>query len=822
MIRVLDQNTINKIAAGEVIEKPSSVIKELVENSIDSKATAITVEVKGKGLSFLRVTDNGQGIEKKEVPTAFLRHATSKLSRVEDLLSISSLGFRGEALASIAAVSQVELISKTEEELTGIRYQIRGGKEVSSEEIGCPTGTTIIVRNLFYNTPARKKFMKTDATEISYIYDLMCRISMSHPEISFKFTCGGVDKLFTSGNGKLKDIIYHIYGRDITSNLLEMNGKNDFMKITGYIARPCVSRGNRAFEGYYVNRRYIKSNVITKAIEDAFRTFVMVHKFPFTEIYFEINPELIDVNVHPTKMELKFVNSDEVYRFVYHTVRETLLCKELIPEVSVDKEKPAETFSRRNIGNKPEPFESNRRRLDAESSEGSNPGGVSTDQREQAITRSDNAVVSDTARIRDGINLSDNREASVKPDSAIQEKIDPETGEILGEIQRNTDKGNWQEPEKTLGFDVQNTAVTFGKSPGVANISSENTSAENTNKGNENNENIEIDNINAEKAGTGVENVSAVNTNTGSTSAENVGAVSTSAGNMSIASTVNTSTADISAASTSTADVSISGASPDNIIKNHSSADRVQESAGSFEKSPGVANISSENTIAENTGSADRVQESGEYKYVQQDLFSKSFLSEEARSKHRLIGQLFKTYWLIEYEGKLFIMDQHAAHEKVKFEELMKCYKEKKIYSQYLMPPAVVTLSASESQFLIENMEMFEALGYQVENFGGREYKLNAVPDNLFGLDGRELFLDFIAEASESMKNITIDTFIHKLSTMACKAAIKGNTEISYQEADALVDQLLKLENPYTCPHGRPTVISMTEAEIEKKFKRIV
>jgi DNA mismatch repair protein MutL len=687
MIRVLDQNTINKIAAGEVIEKPSSVIKELVENSIDSKATAITVEVKGKGLSFLRVTDNGQGIEKKEVPTAFLRHATSKLSRVEDLLSISSLGFRGEALASIAAVSQVELISKTEEELTGIRYQIRGGKEVSSEEIGCPTGTTIIVRNLFYNTPARKKFMKTDATEISYIYDLMCRISMSHPEISFKFTCGGVDKLFTSGNGKLKDIIYHIYGRDITSNLLEMNGKNDFMKITGYIARPCVSRGNRAFEGYYVNRRYIKSNVITKAIEDAFRTFVMVHKFPFTEIYFEINPELIDVNVHPTKMELKFVNSDEVYRFVYHTVRETLLCKELIPEVSVDKEKPAETFSRRNIGNKPEPFESNRRRLDAESSEGSNPGGVSTDQREQAITRSDNAVVSDTARIGDGINLSDNREASVKPDSAIQEKIDPETGEILGEVQRSTDKGNWKEPEKTLGFDVQKS----------------------------------------------VENVSAVN-----------------------------------------------------------------------------------------TGSADRVQESGEYKYVQQDLFSKSFLSEEARSKHRLIGQLFKTYWLIEYEGKLFIMDQHAAHEKVKFEELMKCYKEKKIYSQYLMPPAVVTLSASESQFLIENMEMFEALGYQVENFGGREYKLNAVPDNLFGLDGRELFLDFIAEASESMKNITIDTFIHKLSTMACKAAIKGNTEISYQEADALVDQLLKLENPYTCPHGRPTVISMTEAEIEKKFKRIV
>ena len=302
MIKVLDQNTINKIAAGEVIEKPSSVIKELVENSIDSGATAITVEVKGGGLSFMRVTDNGAGINKDEVKLAFKRHATSKLVKVEDLLSISSLGFRGEALASIAAVSQVELISKTADDVTGIRYQIHGGAEISSEEIGCPNGTTIVVRNLFYNTPARKKFMKTDATETSYIYDLMCRICMSHPEVSFKFIANGTDKIFTSGNGKLKDIIYHIYGRDITSNLLEINAENDYLKISGYIARPCISRGNRSFEGYYVNHRYIKSAVLTKAIEDAFRTFVMIHKFPFTEINFDVKPDLIDVNVHTTKM----------------------------------------------------------------------------------------------------------------------------------------------------------------------------------------------------------------------------------------------------------------------------------------------------------------------------------------------------------------------------------------------------------------------------------------------------------------------------------------------------------------------------------------
>ncbi|HCW24762.1 MAG TPA: DNA mismatch repair endonuclease MutL, partial [Coprococcus sp.] len=361
MIKVLDQNTINKIAAGEVIEKPSSVIKELVENSIDSGATAVTVEVKGGGLSFLRVTDNGAGIKKDEVKLAFLRHATSKLVTVEDLLSISSLGFRGEALASIAAVAQVEMITKTADDVTGLRYQIHGGKEISSEEIGAPGGTTIIVRNLFYNTPARKKFMKTDATETSYIYDLMCRICMSHPEISFKFITNGTDKLFTSGNGKLRDIIYHIYGRDITSNLLEINAENDYMKISGYIARPCISRGNRSFEGYYVNHRYIKSAVLTKAIEDAFRTFVMIHKFPFTEINFQVRPDLLDVNVHPTKMELKFANSQDIYSFTYNAIRETLLFKELIPDVAPGKDPKPETFKQRDVGKAPEAFENKRR-----------------------------------------------------------------------------------------------------------------------------------------------------------------------------------------------------------------------------------------------------------------------------------------------------------------------------------------------------------------------------------------------------------------------------------------------------------------------------
>lgn len=703
MIKVLDQNTINKIAAGEVIEKPSSVIKELVENSIDSGATAVTVEVKGGGLSFLRVTDNGAGIKKDEVKLAFLRHATSKLVTVEDLLSISSLGFRGEALASIAAVAQVEMITKTADDVTGLRYQIHGGKEISSEEIGAPGGTTIIVRNLFYNTPARKKFMKTDATETSYIYDLMCRICMSHPEISFKFIANGTDKLFTSGNGKLRDIIYHIYGRDITSNLLEINAENDYMKISGYIARPCISRGNRSFEGYYVNHRYIKSAVLTKAIEDAFRTFVMIHKFPFTEINFQVRPDLLDVNVHPTKMELKFANSQDIYSFTYNAIRETLLFKELIPDVAPGKDPKPETFKQRDVGKAPEAFENKRR---------------------EAIVRAEERTV---------------------PQSQPVNPVAPQT-----------------QPEQLCPAEPQTLPQPVRP---VIEIIDETSSS--NNKGSD-----VIDNNKTEKP----------------------------AGNYIYADRNN--------------DLERSIVQNRNVV-NESPAYTVPAPAR-----PSVTAATPDSTVSAASDAA-YIEEAGK-KYVQQDMFQEKFLTKEARAKHRLIGQLFKTYWLIEYDGKFFIMDQHAAHEKVKYEELMENYKNKKIYSQYLMPPAVVTLSAAEIEFLHENMEMFEALGYQIENFGGREFKLNAVPDNLFGLDGRELFIDFIADASSSAKKVTIDTFIHKLSTMACKAAIKGNTEISFKEADALIDQLLKLENPYTCPHGRPTVISMTEAEIEKKFKRIV
>ena len=705
MINVLDQITIDKIAAGEVIERPSSVVKELVENSIDSGATAITIEIKDGGMSFIRITDNGSGINRDEVRTAFLRHATSKLIKVEDLLELSSLGFRGEALSSIASVGQVELITKEKDSVCGIRYQIHGGKEVSYEEIGCPDGTTIIVRNLFYNTPARKKFMKSPTTEMSYIYDLICRISMSHPEISFKFTANNTNKLFTSGNGKLKDIIYHIYGRDITSNLIDVNRKFNTLEISGYIAKPAVSRGNRSFEDYYVNNRYVKNPVITKAIEDAFRTFVMIHKFPFTVLNFKIDPAQIDVNIHPAKREMKFMNEPDIYNYTYDTIREALLHRELIPEVTPGKQKPAETLNHRNTGAAPEPFEKQRREQI-----GIKPAAVKEPERPYNIKPIIKPENNPYARILNRV-----------PDQPQNIPNNPVSQQA--QIQQATQQSQSQPVNES-------TLATSALSADQENITDKDNS-------------VNVSRITSE-----------------------ITVTNTQAGEGTATQTKTTAPADVAAP---------------------------QPQVPEKEK-----------------------------KYSQLDMFGTKMLSEDARPKHRLIGQVFKTFWLIEYDKKLFIMDQHAAHEKVKFEELMNNYRNKKAIPQYLMPPAIVTLTADEITFLNDNMEFFENLGYTIESFGGREYKLSSVPANLFGIDGRELFLEFIGELSENNKNSTITAFIAKLSTMACKAAIKGNTEISFKEADVLIDQLLKLENPYTCPHGRPTLISMTEAELEKKFKRIV
>lgn len=672
MIQVLDQKTIDKIAAGEVVERPASVVKELVENSIDSGATAITVEIKEGGISLIRVTDNGCGIPAEQVPTAFLRHATSKITSIEDLLTVRSLGFRGEALSSIAAVGQVELITKTGDAMTGLRYEIHGGIEQNVEEIGCPEGTTFIVRNLFYNTPARRKFLKTAMTEGNYVSELVEQIAMSHPDISFKFVNNGQNKLSTSGNGSLKDILYHIYGRDIAANLLPIEAERNSMKISGYVAKPYISRGNRSFEHYFVNGRYIKSPIITKAIEEAYKTFVMIHKFPFVAIYLTVDSKLLDVNVHPRKMEMRYSRGDELYKFIFEEIRYVLLQKELIPEVSqtaarkkADSEPPA-------APSVPEPFETNRRKQES--------------------------------------------------------------------VYSSEKKDNFQS-----FYGLQNeTPPTVHEKEAIyqATVTLEHASAPV----------VTAEHITSEHITSGIE-----------------------------ASSKNPSEKNISV------------------------------------EQPSIESL--EQTSAE-TGTPEPEVQSNIRK-DQISLFESGFMTEEARPKHRLIGQLFKTYWLIEYENNLFIMDQHAAHEKVMYEKLMKQYEKREILSQQIHPPLVISVNPVEQEALRKNMDFFEQMGFQIESFGGNEYMLRAVPLETYGLAAQDIFIDFVDSLTEEGNHLNMDLFIYKIATMACKAAVKGNMKLSFAEADALIDQLLQLDNPYNCPHGRPTIIAMTETELEKKFRRI-
>lgn len=698
MIKLLDKATIDKIAAGEVIERPFSVVKELLENSIDAGSTSITVEIKEGGLSFIRVTDNGCGIPKDQVKTAYLRHATSKIDQAEDLANIVSLGFRGEALSTIAAVSQTEMITKTPEDLTGVKYTIHGGMEIEFVEVGVPDGTTIIVRNLFYNTPARKKFLKTPMTEGSCIHDLVLKLSLSHPDISFRLISNGQTKIDTSGNGKAKDAIYQLFGRDITSNLIEVNYTGDNIKISGYIGKPFISRGNRGLENYFINKRYIKSNVINRAIEEGYKTFVMQHKFPFTVLYIELPPESCDVNVHPTKMEFKYDNERELFEVITKTIRDALTHKEIIPKAEYEsKEKSVEKPSI-PVPKPAEPFEKKRVLTETVKETNEKPKSVSSQSNYS------------NTQMKPQIN---NKTDKYSPTYKILESLKQAESE-------DKDSGT-------------NVALNILKDDGVAYTPSAQ--------------------INNQK--------------------------STSLSEKSEASPIKPET------------------------HNHD-------------------NKTDSKPVIENQAMAKAISAYKQEVPKQSTMFDDDFLTEKARVKHRLIGQLFDTYWLIQYENNLYIMDQHAAHEKIKYEELLANFNNKEVLSQQLMPPMVITVSYAERQAILDNFDLFMKIGYDIEEFGGNEFKINAVPSNLFGLHGRTMFMEFVSSLINNSGYMSNDVFIKKLSTMACKAAIKGNMHISFAEADALVDQLLKLDNPYTCPHGRPTIISISENELEKKFKRVL
>ena len=691
-IEVLDEQTIDKIAAGEVVERPSSVVKELVENAIDAKATAITVEIKEGGTSLIRITDNGCGIEAAQIPIAFYRHSTSKIRKVEDLVRISSLGFRGEALSSIAAVAQVELITKTPEQFTGSRYLIEGGKEVSLAEIGAPNGTTFLVKNLFYNTPVRRKFLKSAQTEAGYVNDLMERIALSHPEISFKFINNGQIRLHTSGNGKLKDIIYHIYGRDIAANLQEIHAEYEGFSVDGFIGKPIIARGNRNFESYFINGRYIKSTLIAKALEDGYRGFMMQHKYPFTVLTISLDGTLVDVNVHPNKMELRFSNGEILYQQLAALLSTRLRESELIPKVTVHEEKKQERRPQIQPQEAPEPFE--QKRLE---------------------------------RLR----------AAVAKDSPYERKYPernrPETG--------------------TSGQDTAGQAfvlreqITYGTEyPGSFPVEQkllceEKTDSSETQKQEKNGEVFFPERVNTDSQ---------------------------------------------------------------EVLAEHALQQTLFDTAEQ---------------------KAEEQADTGGSDFSDADLKSKQewkLLSKQARPHHRIIGQLFETYWLVEYQEQFYMIDQHAAHEKVLFERTMKAYREKEFTSQMISPPIILSLTMQEEVLLKKFLPEFEKLGYEIEHFGGKEYAVNAVPGNLYGLNGQSLLLELMDGLGNMSEKDTPDLVVEKIASMSCKAAVKGNQKLSRPEIEHLIDELLTLENPYFCPHGRPVIVSMTKYEIEKKFKRIV
>ena len=734
-IAVLDKHTIDKIAAGEVVERPSSVVKELVENSIDAGATAVTVEITDGGKKLIRITDNGGGIEAAQVPTAFLSHATSKIEKVEDLENIASLGFRGEALSSIAAVSQVELITKTPSAISGVRYVIEGGVEQSLEEMGAPDGTTFLVRNLFYNTPARSKFLKSDSSEANYIGTMMEQLALSHPEISFKYIQNKQVKLHTSGNYNVKDVIYNVYGRDMAKALLEVSYENDFMKIEGYAGKPEVSRGNRSFENYYVNGRFVKNNIITKAIEDAYKGFVMQHKFPFVSLQIQMTGNDLDVNVHPRKLEVRFARGAEVYDAIYEAVHNALLHRELIPVVPVGKEERESKVAAVSRGAVPEPFEKSRRtELHCEGA-AEKAGRSSAGNNESCYSQAAEKTV-------------------LTGKTALTEKTAP-TGKINSSGSLVNSSGC--QASSVLREQAIYQAKPFSKEEEALFAGTLKEAAEADKRADEKAE---------EKA---------------------------------------EEKADKSADEKAT---------EDNI-----SVERMNEADNQAET---AVSVNYEIPDKSEPGQSDPGTEYPSVGGKQLELFQEKLLAPESRSRHKLIGQLFDTYWLVEFENQFYIIDQHAAHEKVNYERFVKRFKEQSIESQYLNPPLVVTLNMDEQAKLKANEEYFRKYGFEIEPFGGREYCISAVPTNLYGFHEEELFLEMLDNLGGEGAKDAFDLFTARLATMACKSAVKGNHQMSALEADKLIDELLTLDNPYNCPHGRPTIIAMTKTEIEKKFKRIV
>lgn len=742
-INILSDETINQIAAGEVIERPLSVVKELLENAIDAGSTAVSVEIHDGGISMIRVTDNGGGIAEEDVRNAFVRHATSKIRDARDLLSIQTLGFRGEALASIASVARVELITKTPGALMAVHYQIEGGVEKDFAQIGAPDGTTFIVRDLFKNVPARRKFLKSPQAEAARIQDILEKEALAHPEVAFRYLQDGRQLLATLGNGSLLDVVYSIYGRDVTNQLITVNRAYQRSALTGlpavtvrgFIGKPVITRANRNFELYFVNERFVKNPMIMKAIEDGYRAFLMQHKFPFVVLMIDVNPEIVDVNVHPQKLEVRFSDGMLIYNSVLDAVQNALRQTELIVNTDLDNaadgrgaHAATSTGSGSAVPKPPvmphvEPFE--KKRVEA--------------------TRE---VFAEALR------------PQLHPDAAPKEDIylqgQPHTGSSGSSDGLHERRSEAEMP----------CAVTTPSDTMTAAREQKATVAER----------LSTDDVSVTKDIQAAAGTSAVSVAHDVKDATDASAISAS-----------------SEEKSTSADVALSALSET------------------------TAEAPAPSTSPETTAPAPAPQ-----KPEQETLFSDRFLSEQARTAHRIIGQVFETYWLVEFGDKLYIIDQHAAHEKVNFERMMKRLREKKPASQYLNPPILLTLTADEARVLEEHMSYFEKLGYVISSLGDRDYSISAIPTDLPELSKKELLLEILDELTDEAGMTTPDTIYDKIASMSCKAAVKGNNKLNLMEADALIGELLTLENPYACPHGRPTIISMSKTELEKKFKRIV
>lgn len=787
-IAVLDQNTINQIAAGEVVERPASVVKELIENAIDAGSNAITAEIKEGGISFIRITDNGAGINKEDIPLAFLRHSTSKIRSVEDLLTIGSLGFRGEALSSIASVAQVELITKTRTSFTGVRYVIDGGEEKELSEIGCPDGTTFLIRNLFYNTPARRKFLKSPSTEAGYIGDLLERLAVSHPNISFKFINNNKTVLHTSGNHNLKDIIYHVYGRDVAAQLVPVVNQNDQIALEGYVGKPIISRGNRNYENYFINGRYIKSAVITKAIEEAYKPYSMQHKYPFTAIHFTIDPELIDVNVHPTKMEIRFTNSELVYKLTYQAISMALSGKNMIPNVQLEEEEKKEKKVYENV---PEPFETNRLKQQTIQQQSRDLLRNKAERKREEAIRQMNASNMFSKNMPDvSIPM---KESETDVDHTVQEFIkDTEIMNLYQAVNRGYE--GIKEKEELVSERLNSYNVDEACDHNIKNSMGET-------------HDINIKNNMGETLDHNIKN------NVGETFDINV--------KNNIDETIDNNVKNKNENElNATQDLKLNK----NLDNNQEIDLENQRETNSLMQGTRNDKNSEMNSLNETKNSQQSETVSGTVygdNAVQTELEG-VFLSKEAIKKHRIIGQLFSTYWLVEFNQQLYIIDQHAAHEKILYESTLKRIADKEYLSQIISPPIVLTLNLKEEAVIKEHEASLKRLGFEIEHFGGKEYSVSALPADMYGIAGERLLIEFIDDLVEEAPTGTPDIIMEKIASMSCKAAVKGNHTMSVMEAEALIEQLLTLDNPFHCPHGRPIIISMTKYELEKKFKRII